>query len=800
MLATVAVLLQISVMTGPKPCDPKTLPAGAPPDTVCTGIVSLNVGGVGSGGKRTGAARHRTVTDAHRTSAFRDPSAKSMLLGARAARLRQDSALVGYDVQSLQRFSLGVSFSERVRTRNVVTYENASRVRWQRERGIVVDVQGARMSSGMLPRSSIDDNEASISASVPYYPGRDELWVGTGVVSGEVDDREMVHPMAEGAEAYYVYESGESATIQAGAAVIRIRELRVRPREVAWNVVVGSLWFDEDRGTLVRAAFRFAAPFDFWLNLSSIDSLAATELSKSVPRVVRPVLPSVRGQMEAVTLEYALYGGRFWLPRARYAEGLVQVSMARLPYRLEESFRYNAVNGTDSLAGMPPIVVPTPLPLTVANQRARDSIQAVQRARRDSVSKGLIPVGRAADPACETSAFYTDIRFAADGLTPVLTRVPCDRRLLATSPALPPDQAPDTADLFGATARAELIAQVMSMQVQPLFAPQRPTLHAGSGLLRYNRIEGLSVGVELRQQLGAGYSSTLSGRLGVADLVPNTSLALQRTDLQHTWTIAGYRELTAVGEDAPLSAGSSLGALLFGRDEGYYYRRAGLAVGYATASIAASSRVQWRLFAERQQSAGTNATWSLGRPMIDSNITAYGARYAGVGVDAQRRFGGAGGGLELASGVQVEGAVTDADARTGYGRATVHLALARSLGAFAGAIQLSGGGSIGALPSQRRFYLGGTRTLSGLSFGTAGGDAFWLARAEVSRGVPLIRPVLFADLGWAGARNDWRRGYRPLSDVGIGLRALDGLVRVDVARALYPVSRTRLSLAIERRF
>ena len=243
-----------------------------------------------------------------------------MLLGARAARLRQDSALVGYDVQSLQRFSLGVSFSEKARTRNIVSYENASRVRWQRERGIVVDVQGARMSSGMLPRSSIDDNEASISASVPYYPGRDELWVGTGVVSGEVDDREMVHPMAEGAEAYYVYESGESASIQAGASVIRLRELRVRPREAAWNVVVGSLWFDEDRGTLVRAAFRFAAPFDFWLNLSSIDSLAAKELAKSVSRVMRPVLPSVRGQMEAVTLEYALYGGRFWLPRARYGE------------------------------------------------------------------------------------------------------------------------------------------------------------------------------------------------------------------------------------------------------------------------------------------------------------------------------------------------------------------------------------------------------------------------------------------------------------------------------------------------
>ena len=104
------------------------------------------------------------------------------------------------------------------------------------------------------------------------------------------------------------------------------------------------------------------------------------------------------------------------------------------------------------------------------------------------------------------------------------------------------------------------------------------------------------------------------------------------------------------------------------------------------------------------------------------------------------------------------------------------------------------------LPSQRRFYLGGTRTLSGWHFGTSGGDAFWLARAEVSRGIPLLRPVLFADLGWAGARKSWRGGYRPLSDVGIGVRALDGLVRADVARALNPVSRTRLSLSVLRKF
>lgn len=254
-----------------------------------------------------------------------------------------------------------------------------------------------------------------------------------------------------------------------------------------------------------------------------------------------------------------------------------------------------------------------------------------------------------------------------------------------------------------------------------------------------------------------------------------------------------------MGDDNPLSAGSSLGALLFGRDKGYYYRRTGLEVAYTSAPLSSGTRVGWRLFAERQQSASTNATWSLGRPMRDSNITALKASYAGMGFDGSRTIGNPSG-LQLTSDVQLEGAVTDADARQGYGRAMVQLSVRRSIGAFAGAVQLSGGSSLGQLPPQRMWYVGGTRTLPGLSFGTAGGDAFWLGRVELSRGIPLIRPVLFADLGWAGARETWQRGYRPLSDLGIGLRALDGLVRADVARALYPGSRTRLSLSIERRY
>src|SRR3989304_334214 len=43
-----------------------------------------------------------------RAGAFRAPAARSLLLRARAARLRQDSALVSYDATTYQRMSVGL--------------------------------------------------------------------------------------------------------------------------------------------------------------------------------------------------------------------------------------------------------------------------------------------------------------------------------------------------------------------------------------------------------------------------------------------------------------------------------------------------------------------------------------------------------------------------------------------------------------------------------------------------------------------------------------------------------------------
>jgi hemolysin activation/secretion protein len=100
-----------------------------------------------------------------------------------------------------------------------------------------------------------------------------------------------------------------------------------------------------------------------------------------------------------------------------------------------------------------------------------------------------------------------------------------------------------------------------------------------------------------------------------------------------------------------------------------------------------------------------------------------------------------------------------------------------------GTITAAAGASAGALPAQRLWYLGGAHTVRGHRAGAVAGDAFWLARAELAKGHPLIRPSLFADLGWAGARDRWRDDVIPVAGVGVGASTLDGLVRLDLARS-----------------
>jgi hemolysin activation/secretion protein len=127
--------------------------------------------------------------------------------------------------------------------------------------------------------------------------------------------------------------------------------------------------------------------------------------------------------------------------------------------------------------------------------------------------------------------------------------------------------------------------------------------------------------------------------------------------------------------------------------------------------------------------------------------------------------------------------------------------MTHGLGRLAGALTLSGGSSVGGVPAQRLWYLGGSQTVRGQSPDPAqSGNAFWLTRLELGTQDVGARPTIFSDLGWVGDRNRMGEVGRPMSGVGAGVSFLDGLFRFDVARGLYPRKQFRVDLYLESKF
>jgi hemolysin activation/secretion protein len=100
---------------------------------------------------------------------------------------------------------------------------------------------------------------------------------------------------------------------------------------------------------------------------------------------------------------------------------------------------------------------------------------------------------------------------------------------------------------------------------------------------------------------------------------------------------------------------------------------------------------------------------------------------------------------------------------------------------------LSGGigASLGAMPIQRFWNLGGWQTVRGYVSGTQRGDAFWIGRGELLwEGLRRVQPSVFMDQGWAGARSNLFTTTPQLRSAGAGVAFFAGLFRLDAARSL----------------
>ena len=702
-------------------------------------------------------------------SAFKDADARDILLRARAARLVQDSAIIAYDAKSYQRVSIGGGPASVGRDRVMFAFETVGRVRWQLGRGAWIDLTGMR-AHGVVGDATVP---------IPYYPGVEATWIDGGPLKETIDQFALVHPIAAGAEAHYTYASGDSMSIRLpDGTLVRLRELRVRPRRASSNLVVGSFWFDRASGQLVRAAYRPAASLDVWVKVGEPDSVTGKKTSRRAIALEKAIVSPVAMEVSAISVEYSLHEGRFWLPRGRVLSGSARASFLRGSMLLEQRFDYSSVNVRDTLPGF----VAQTVRIDTDTLKGREKVLAVAGLRGDTTE-------------CLHASRYVVTR-VRDGV-PLAMTVPCNLSTLSKSSDLPPSIFAVGEDERLAADRNALIASALSLGAQSPFGPSAPTIGFGLGWMRFNRVEGFSIGAQMEQPIGAGYSAQLLGRFGFSDRMPNVDLRLTRSNLTDSIHLAGYARLVSANDwGNPLSLSSSLSAALFGRDEGFYYRSYGVEIGGGRAAeFGRGAHVEWRVFSEREGPTRSRLRTALDGASFVPNIEADEVTLTGAALRLTRSYGLDPRGLRLLTDARLE----VAGGRSSYGRAALDMTASKPLGSFIGAMTLSSGESVGTLPAQRRWFLGGSQTIRGQSPDTTtSGGAYWFSRMELALPGPLA-PSLFYDFGRDRSLFHSDDGHR-LSGAGLGIRFLDGLMRFDVARGISPRKQWRLDLSLDARF
>ncbi|MDZ7630014.1 MAG: hypothetical protein U5K74_01335 [Gemmatimonadaceae bacterium] len=858
--------------------------------------------------------RRRPVTAALQSSAFADSATRTLFLLARRARLAQDSALRGYDARTQARITVNMGTSALVRNKLLFRTENASNVKWRRGQGMWIEPLASRTTVPMSKNVNVNGVAASL-IPVPYFPGRDQLWIpGTDMatVRKDVDETEgFAHPLAEGSEAYYRYQIGDSIRIRLPSGDnLTLRELKVIARRPEWRAFVGSFWFDSRSGSLVRAAYRLSAPIEIWNEAMADVKKDLEEAQRDTtpqraarikdakedapPAFVRGIMNPMRFDISLVTVEYALYEGKFWLPRVNRAEGETQVMFMHIPIRVEESYRYDDVDGaeplpplpslasarqtmasmqvcapaceevdtedvsdvavnrqrrlqlTDSLLkayGLQPALVADTSALAVRTRYVGDSLYRVYRtsvlkgirdaryATRDSLLRAAgreVPAptdssrdarrtrrfgdslyramtraerARVRDAECKaTGGYYTRTETRYEGALRYGLRLPCDSTALATSKELPASPYDANEEVFSQR-DADALASSLGLGLQPAFGPQPLQFDYSLNQQRYNRVEGFSFGTEVKWPLGAGYTASALARIGVADWQPNAELRLARSNGRKTVQVAAFRRLSYTNDFGnPLSLGSSLATLLYGRDEGFYYRNLGAELTWVKQT--GTGQLSWRAFGERHDAVDKRWNFNVANAFSDNrrmldNIVAQEGQVGGGAGEWHASYGLDPRGWQVTTDMRAEAA----GGSFNYARGLADITVAHPLfWKLSFGQTLSSGTATDSVPVQRQFFMGGLRTVRGQIAGTRVGNTYWLSRSELAFGSDAAKRTLFLDLGWAGERNDFTKPGRPISGWGFGSSFAGGLFRTDVSRGIYPRKGTRVDLSLGARF
>jgi hypothetical protein len=690
--------------------------------------------------------------------AFMDTGAATLFDRARAARRHTDESIRSYT--AVVRSRIGAGMRMPLKDRTLFRQETAARVRWSRDAATVVQVLGSRTQhpGGV----EAQPNVSGVGVDHLFDPSHDRLYFGLGDSSdaadtSDNDDYWIEHPLGDEAERFYRFRSGDTLTLTLqDGRVVRATELVVIPRTANPHTVRGALWVEASSGALVQAAFRLARKVDILHDMDVLDDDDRKEMGK-VPGFLKPF----EFDISLMTVEYSLWEMQHWLPRTMRLEGMIRAGVLTFPAAFAVSYDME-----DILLDGESDVAEADAAAATADAWAASGDQ--RRFTRRHNKRPFIVLG------------------------------PRDTLALLTSELLPP---PVWRDAPGFATEAELKGLYDRLASIASPRPQAQPLRFGWGfgepdMIRYNRVEALSVGARATLPLPAAELSAIA-RIGLADLHPNVELRALRESMRRTLELRAYHALATADESRnALGMGNSTAALLFGRDEGEYYRATGAALTWAPP---ATRRRAWDLtsYVEHQDDVERNTHVALPRMWNDSvfrpNITADEATQYGAALRVRPWWGTDPMRAQFGMDLLMQAEAGDYEHARGrlVLRAAAPLFAGLRIGAEAGA-----GTSTGAVPVQRLFFLGGASTLRGYEPGTVAGTSMARARLELARSYPFANLAVFSDWGWAGDRTEIVRANQRLA-VGVGASLLDGLIRLDLAHGLREPRGWRLDLHMD---
>ena len=678
------------------------------------------------------------------------------------ARRRQSDAAVA-DYQATIRYRLSVGFGRRVWSKVPASAveEQVARVQWQQPNDLRVDVVGRRFRSrnGSIQLSSVWDR--------PWFVPRG-VDDSVRIFSNDFPATGALHPLAPTGPQWYRYTAtGDLTVTPARGRTLRLVRVEVTPRRTGPALVAGQMWIDSATAEVVRLTVRYVGTA-LWVRAEDgprgPDSTKARRLNSLVNRIV---------SIDA-DLEYGLQDGRYWMPYRQVLAGRVRIPVVSdlvIPFQATTTFEDYAINSGR------PIAFEVPLPDTAG--LGPDSLRALRRARQDSLRDERR--GRAGETADSLRSWnYAD-------------RWPGGRYELHRPSNVTLDsyaQWPDSLSLDADPADARRVREAetelarLSAGLPDSITGQRShgiAYERLSDVLRYDRVQGLSLGLGYRVRVPGTRFTDLFGtlRYGLSDDRVTGRLTLVRDAPGGRLALSGYRDIADVDPVSPgHTVGNTLDALFVAHDDADYALAEGGSAGLET-SLSTGLDLAIGAHVERQKSVAREA-----KSAVNDFLGGNGILPPNPPVD-EGTF--AGGSVRLVHTGGIRWNLTT-DVLGGEGRTTGRLygGVRADLGGRRGVtLRLKSGVATSPTLRQSLFRLGGLATVRGFEYGERRGQAFWAAQLDIAPIRGRLRPVAFVDAGQADRPEDLFSSTA-LAGAGVGLSLFGGALRFDLSHPLTP--------------